>query len=174
MKTIKKFLNGVIVLKFETQTDSRGHFLKFFQKEKLYKKNIKFNVKEIFISKSKKNVIRGMHFDKLSKKNDKIVLCNKGSVLDVFLDVRKNSKSFGKYSSFKLHENDNYMIYIPTGFAHGFLSLKDNSELIYLSSKNYNPIDEKGYLWNSFGFQWPVSKPIISKRDTLHPDFLKL
>ena len=63
------------------------------------------------------------------------------------------------------------MIYIPTGFAHGFLSLKDNSELIYLSSKNYNPLDEKGYLWNSFGFKWPVSKPVISKRDTLHPDF---
>lgn len=172
MKIIRRYLNDILLIKSKKKNDLRGSFLKIFNKKILKSKNINFEIKDCFISNSKKNVIRGMHYDVLKKNNNKLIICTKGEVLDVILDIRKNSNTYGKFCKIKINENDDKMIFIPSGFAHGFQSLKNGSELLYFSSKDYVKLDERGFLWNSFGFNWPIKKPILSKRDTLHPKFI--
>ena len=127
--------------------------------------HLKFTPRETYYNISNKNVIRGMHFQVPPYDHSKLIKCVRGEILDVILDIRKESSTYLKYDVISLNENDNKSIFLPKGIAHGFLSKKKNTIVLYHVSSVYNPNCDKGILWNSFGFDWPTNNPILSNRD---------
>ena len=116
---------------------------------------------------SNKNVLRGMHFQVKESAHNKLIQCIQGSILDVCVDIRKKSIFYNKPISIKTSGDS--AIYIPKGFAHGFLALEDNTIVQYMADKEHDPINDKGVLWNSLDFIWPIKTPILSDRDKNHP-----
>ena len=168
MKFESTLVEGCTLVTLDSFPDSRGSFTKIFN-ETMYKKHgIDMHCKEQFFSTSRKNVLRGMHFQREPYAHSKLILCMAGSVLDVVLDIRKDSPTFGMAASFHLEEGDGKAVFIPAGVAHGFLSLQENSVLFYNASSEQEQSAEGGILWNSFEFDWPCADPILSERDTAH------
>ena len=165
MKLIKQSLKGVSLLQCDYFEDNRGFLVKTFFDEK--NSGLKFTPSDEYFSISKKNVLRGLHFQIPPYDHDKVVSCVHGSVLDVLLDLR-SGPSFGNVMSIELSSDKKYILYIPKGIAHGFLSLENNSILHYKTSTIYSPSHDKGILWNSIDFDWPIEEPILSKRDLSH------
>ena len=165
----KKYESGVRLLNILNFEDDRGCFIKAYNKNAFLDLGIDFIPEEHFYSVSKKNVIRGMHFQIGNSSHNKIIHCIKGEILDVFVDLRKGSKTFNKPIGIKLNEYRNHLIFLPKGFAHGFLTLSDNSIVQYMTDKVHSPALDKGVLWNSIDFNWPIKNPLISKRDQSHP-----
>jgi dTDP-4-dehydrorhamnose 3,5-epimerase len=149
----------------ELYKDNRGKFVKIFNELKFKKFNLNFTFTEQYYSISKPNVLRGFHFQVPPYDHAKLIYCISGEVLDVILDLRVGSPTYGKYHSIKLSEKKANIIYIGKGIAHAFTTYKKTSTLIYNLTSVYNPKHDKGVLWNSVGFKWPNPKPIISKRD---------
>lgn len=145
--------------------DLRGSFIKVFNKDFFEKNRLDTNFKESYYSISSKNVIRGMHFQNPPEEHAKLVYVNNGSINDVILDIRKNSPTFGVFYNVKLSSNNPKLIYIPVGCAHGFLSLEDCTMVTYLQTTCYDPVCDAGIKYNSFGMDWEISNPILSKRD---------
>ena len=162
MKVINTKFNGLKIIKGKTFYDKRG-FLREILKNKLLN-----NKKFIFwiASKSKKNTIRGLH---IQKKNSqaKFICVLKGKIYDVALDLRKKSKTYGKYFSTILSEKNSTSVYIPSGFAHGFCGLEKENLILYGMSNYRSKKNEIGLLWNDsdIKIKWPIKKPIISKKD---------
>ena len=161
----------------QTFQDERGIFLKVFQ-ESLCKRLVtdKQNLrcgaapdpfKEIFFSTSRKNVIRGMHFQIPPYDQEKCVFPVQGAILDVLVDLRQGSPSYLKTIGVELNVGES--LWVAKGVAHGFLAKTDNAIVAYAVTSEYAPNHDCGILWNSFGFNWPVKKPIISARDLGHP-----
>ena len=171
MKIEKTKLPGVYILEPEVSKDNRGIFMKPFNKNLFDQNGLVSNFEENFYSISNKNVIRGMHFQIPPQQYVKIVYVPHGSILDVVLDLRKNSPTYGQHISLELSDKNNKMIYIPTGCAHGFLSLEDNSCTMYLQTKIYSAEYDKGIAVDSFNMDWGITNPILSDRDA---DFPKL
>ena len=171
--TLKKTnLHGCFLINYGTHIDSRGTFKKIYTLEGLNSSGINTNFQEQYFSISDKNVIRGMHFQVPDYAQDKLVTCLTGKVLDVIIDLRKNYGTYGQFeSSIFDSSKDCSSIFLPAGIAHGFLSLEENSGMLYSTSTEYIPRCDKGISWNSFGFEWPCSKPIISERDSKHEPF---
>lgn len=172
MKIYKKFFNNnIIIFHPKIHFDNRGYFYESFNLkfiENITKKKFQFH--QANISMSKKNVIRGLHFQKYPFKQTKILRVIKGSILDVVVDIRKNSKTFGHYKSFLLNSTNKRIIYISEDFAHGFKSLDHNTEIEYLCSKPYSKKSELTLLWNDsdINIKWNSNKnTIISKKDIL-------
>lgn len=165
MKVIKTKIDGVFILETDTFEDERGIFVKTFHLDFFKKNNLGKNFKESFYSISNKNVIRGMHFHLPPKDHSKLIYVTSGAILDVVLDLRKGSPTYGKHISVELSQKNRKMIYIPTGCAHGFLSLENNTCTTYLQSSTYSQKHDTGINLNSFNMNWPVKKPITSKRD---------
>jgi len=153
------------------QTDQRGSFTKFYNDNEFHQLGIQFTPKESYFSKSKKNVIRGMHFQKIPHDHDKLVTCIQGKIIDVILDLRSDSETYGQFDSILLDEKNNKSIFISSGVAHGFLAVEDDSITLYNLTSGYDKNSDSGVLWNSFGFDWPISDPIISERDNDFPSF---
>ena len=152
--------------------DKRGFFGRLFCK-KIFGKNFK-NISQINRSLTKKKfTIRGMHYQAPPFSEDKIIICTKGKIFDVAIDLRKKSKTFGKWQSVILSSKNNKMFLIPKGFAHGFMSLEKNTEIIYFVSEFYNPKKEKGVLYNDpfFSIKWPAKPTLVSKKDLKWPIF---
>jgi dTDP-4-dehydrorhamnose 3,5-epimerase len=145
--------------------DERGAFVKPFHKSDFLNHGIDFELKESFYSTSLKNVIRGMHFHAPPKQHAKIVFCTAGCILDVALDLRKEAPTYGQYVTQELCFENNQALYIPEGFAHGFISLTESSTAFYLVSGEYNAQADAGVRYDSFGFDWPTDGPILSPRD---------
>ena len=148
---IKEFfgLKDVYEIELEPIRDNRGEFKRIYD-DNIFKKyglNTKWIQENHSIS-LKKNTVRGLHFQTGQYSETKLVKCIKGEILDVFVDLRKDSKTFGKYGSIVLTENNNKMIYIPVGFAHGFRTLVDNCEILYKVNNYYSPQNESGIKWN--------------------------
>ena len=170
MFQVEKYFDcGIIILKNPYFEDQRGDFFKSYNYENFKKFGINFIPKEHFYSFSKKNVLRGLHFQINEDAHQKLVNCIQGRVLDVCVDVRKESKFFNEPIAIELSEKNNRSIFIPKGFAHGFLSLEEDSLLQYMTSTGHSPKNDMGVLWSSIDFNWPISNPRISKRDSLHP-----
>jgi dTDP-4-dehydrorhamnose 3,5-epimerase len=151
--------------------DARGAFSRVFCEEEL-KGIFQFNIKQINHSVSKnKGTARGLHFQYEPYAEIKMVKCIKGSVLDVVVDIRKNSPTFLQYFSLELSEQNQKMIYIPKGFAHGFQTLEDNTELLYLHSSVYAPSKEGALNLHDplLKIKWPLATINLSKRDENHP-----
>tara|TARA_Y100000589_G_scaffold326896_1_gene367605 strand:+ start:2544 stop:3086 length:543 start_codon:yes stop_codon:yes gene_type:complete len=170
LKLIKEYQSGVKLLKVPLLNDDRGSFCKIYNDNFFKSININFTPQEHFYSISKKNVLRGMHFQVDKASHTKLISCISGKILDVIVDVRKNSKFFNKPLSFNLCGESGMAIFIPKGYAHGFLSFSEISIVQYMVSRSYEPTLDKGIKWNSIDFEWPCKNPLISSRDNKHPN----
>ena len=161
MKIIKTKLKDLFILKGKIFYDQRG-FLREAYKKKIIKKNLIFAI----ISKSKKNVLRGLHMQKKSPQ-DKYILVLKGKILDVVVDARKNSKTYGKHYKIVLSDKNGKSFFIPKGFLHGFLGLEKENIVLYGCTNYRNQKSEITVNWNDkkLKIKWPVKKPILSKKD---------
>ena len=165
MKLEKTDFQGLILIHSFNPKDDRGQFVKFFTDDYYRENKLKFNIEEVYYSVSNKKVVRGMHFQLPPKDHDKIVFVSQGEILDVCLDLRKRSNTFGKVFNIKLNAENNKGMFIPKGFAHGFETLSDIAVVHYLQSTSYSKEHDFGILWNSIPHRWSVKKPIISDRD---------
>jgi dTDP-4-dehydrorhamnose 3,5-epimerase len=165
LKIKNTLLKDACILSNFASLDNRGSFVKVFNQDSCIALGIDFTIRECFYSVSHKHVIRGMHYHAYPKGHSKIIYCTQGSILDVILDIRPDSDTFGQYSTNTLTATDNLAIYISVGFAHGFLALEDNSVVEYLQNGTYSAEHDSGILWNSFGMDWGVANPITSPRD---------
>ena len=161
MEIIKTNFKGLSIYKKDNFKDKRGYTRELF-KSNLIKKQFPFEL----LSLSKKNVIRGMHLQ-IKRPQGKFITVLRGKIFDVVVDCRKNSKTFGKYFSIILKDNENNSLFIPEGFAHGYCSLTDNSLLHYKMTQYQDKKSEKGILWDDkdLNIKWPIKKPIISNKD---------
>tara|TARA_A100001234_G_scaffold221343_1_gene236978 strand:- start:1500 stop:2018 length:519 start_codon:yes stop_codon:yes gene_type:complete len=161
MKIKKTKINGIYIIKGEKHQDNRG-YLRELVVEKKIKKKFKFQITSV----SKKNVLRGLHFQ-VKKPQGKLISVIKGEIFDVAVDLRKNSKTFRKYFSIKLSDQNCTSIYIPPGFAHGFLTLKKENIVCYSCTEYRSPKNERSLFYNDeeLRINWPINNPILSKRD---------
>jgi dTDP-4-dehydrorhamnose 3,5-epimerase len=168
MEIKERKLKGIFEIVLKSHEDSRGFFMRTFD-EAIFKKNRieRKWVQENHSRSENKGIIRGLHFQKSPFTETKLVRCIRGAVLDVFVDLRKGSNTFGSWDSIKLSEENKKMIYIPRGFAHGFCTLTEVSEVLYKVDNFYNAISEVGLIWNDpdLAIDWPVEKPILSNKD---------
>lgn len=159
-------LAGAKLITLPCFKDERGAFIKTFNDAAfLEKAGIRFELKESYFSISKAGVIRGMHFQLPPHDHAKVVFCPKGAILDVIVDLRVSSPTYGRFEAQVLSENNNRAYYIPEGFAHGFRSLEEDTLTYYLVSSAYHQASDTGIRWDSFGFDWEIEDPVISERD---------
>lgn len=161
----KSALDGCLRLEPKIFRDHRGTSIKTFHKDALKECGVKNNFVEDLIAISNKNVLRGLHFQNPPFAQAKLVYCIKGSILDVVLDIRRDSPTYGKYQMFSIDAVNFTMLYISEGFAHGYLSLEDDTIVMYKMSSVYKKELEGGIRWNSIDIPWGINKPIISERD---------
>lgn len=171
MKIEETYIQGLKLIYLKEFEDLRGAFIKVFNEKFFAKNGLETKFMESYYSISAKNVIRGMHFQIPPEEHTKMVYLNQGSILDVILDIRKNSATFGKYLKIEINKNNPVLVYIPVGCAHGFLSLQDNTMVTYLQSSCYNSDYDKGVKYDSFGMDWKIDRPILSNRDLQFPVF---
>ncbi len=169
MKKLNTKFKGLFVVKSKVFFDKRGFFRETF-KSKLIRKKLVFGCS----SKSKKNVLRGLHLQN-KRSQGKFVTVLKGEIFDVAVDLRKNSKTFGKYFSIYLSEKNGKSVFLPQGFAHGFLGVQKENIIYYLCTNYRSAIHEHGIKWNDkdLKIKWPIKKPIISKKDKNNIDFFE-
>lgn len=167
MKILEFHIPGVILFELSRYNDERGFFQEIFRSEWLLKYNINKNFVQDNLSISKKNVLRGLHFQVEPYQQGKLISVLSGKILDVLVDIRKKSPHFGKFLMIELDAKSPHLLWIPEGFAHGFLSLEDNSIVFYKCTNYYNKEAERTLLWNDpeIGIPWPISNPIISEKD---------
>ncbi len=172
MKTIKTTLQGVCIIEPNIFKDERGYFFESFNAETWKKLELPHSFVQDNQSFSTKGVLRGLHFQTGEHAQGKLVRVISGKVLDVAVDIRPDSPTFGKYEFFELDAASNRMVYIPVGFAHGFLALED-SIFSYKCTAGYNKAAEAGIIWNdpTLQIEWPVSNPNVSEKDMLLPTF---
>lgn len=173
MEIIQKELNGIILIKPAIFEDDRGYFFESFSTEKLRKLGINIDFVQDNESKSQKDVLRGLHFQNPPYEQGKLIRVIKGSVLDVVIDIRKNSPSYGKWHKFELNEINKHLLWVPPGFAHGFLTLEDNTIFTYKCTNFYNKESEWSILWNdeSLNIDWKIENPLLSDKDKLASKF---
>jgi len=165
MKFNKSKIWGCKIIEADIVKDERGTFTKNFNKSIFAKNNINNNFQESYFSRSRKGVIRGMHFQAAPNEISKLIFCSEGEILDVFLDIRQDSKTFGQFEKIKVSSTNGIHIYLPKGIAHGFQVLSNFATVHYLQSHIYDKESDSGILWNSFGMNWGNHDPILSDRD---------
>jgi dTDP-4-dehydrorhamnose 3,5-epimerase len=145
--------------------DDRGYFIKTFHHDFFEQHGLETNFREEYYSLSHQGVIRGLHFQLPPYDHTKMVYCVQGRVMDVVVDLRKASPTYGQFALFDLSSEKGNIVYIPPGFAHGFEVLSESALMMYKVSTVYHPEADTGILWNSVGIPWQNQNPIISKRD---------
>ncbi len=163
-------IEGLVIIETKRFEDSRGYFYESFNQEK-YKELLGEDVNFVQdnVSVSAKNVLRGLHFQNNPHAQGKLVSVLKGSVLDVAVDIRKNSKTYGQHQSVLLSAENGLQFWIPPGFAHGFLALEDDTIFSYKCTNYYDPKSEGSLIWNDADLKidWKIKNPIISSKDEL-------
>ena len=173
MKFVKIEIEGLVVIEPNVFEDDRGHFYESYNKERFEKNGIK----DLFVqdnqSLSQKGVLRGLHFQNPPCAQAKLIRVIKGKVLDIAVDLRKESPTYGEHYSIELSASNKKMFYIPTGFAHGFLTLEDDTIFSYKCSNFYNKESEDALLWNdaTLGIDWKIITPLLSDKDKEAPSF---
>lgn len=165
---VSEIFSEIQVLTFDKTTDKRGSFLKILNED--LKKKFNFSVDEVFLSTSVKDVVRGMHLQNNNFPLEKIVYCNSGSILDVVIDLRPESPTYGKWETFLLDGSTSDALFIPKGFGHGFKAVSELAEILYLQSGYYNKDSELGINPLTFGYDWEIKNPIVSDRDLNLPN----
>jgi len=164
-------IEGLVLVKPMVFGDNRGFFLESYKKSEFVKNGIDVEFIQDNHSKSTKGVLRGLHYQALPKMQAKLIRCTKGKILDVAVDLRQNSKTFGKYVKVELSEENKNMFFIPEGFAHGFVVLSDEAELLYKTNAEFSTEFDRGILWcdETVNVDWGVDAPILSDKDKIQP-----
>lgn len=164
----RQSIEDVILVKPKVFGDNRGFFMETYKKSDFIANGIDVEFTQDNHSKSTKGVLRGLHYQAKPYGQAKLVRCVKGRIYDVAVDIRKNSKTFGQYVKIELSEDNKNMLYIPAGFAHGFVALSDEVEIIYKTSGEYAPQADRGILWcdKEINIDWGIDfEPILSDKD---------
>jgi len=166
-------LRGIKVIKPEVFEDERGLFMETYKRAAFEKAGIDGEFIQDNYSKSKANALRGLHYQKGDAAQAKIVQCSEGVILDVVVDLKKDSPTFGESLSMILSEHNKKMLYIPREFAHGFLTLSNTAKIRYKIDNDYKPDTEGGIIWDdpTLAIDWPVEDPILSEKDMNWPTF---
>jgi len=165
----------VVLIKPKVFFDERGYFLELFKEPDFELRGIKAQVKQLNLSFSKRGVLRGLHYQRHPKAQGKLVCCLQGLILDVAVDIRKGSPTFGKWVSALLSSDEKNMLWIPEGFAHGFLVLSEEAQVLYaVTGSEYSPEHDAGIIWNDpdINIAWPLSEikgVILSEKDRALP-----
>jgi len=169
-------LKGAYIIEIEPLEDERGFFARSFCQKEFEEHSLNFSIVQCNLSyNKKKGTLRGMHYQVAPYEEAKLVSCVRGAIYDVIIDLRQDSNSYCQWLAVELNEKKFNMIYIPEGFAHGFQTLKDDTEVFYQMSEFYHPECARGVRWNdpAFGVKWPLHNPIISEKDKGYLDFMK-
>ena len=164
-------ISDVILVSCKVFPDERGIFLETF-KESIFKENgIDVRFVQDNYSHSIKGVIRGLHYQKDPKAQAKLVNVIRGKIFDVAVDIRKNSPTYGKWVGEVLSDKNHNLLYVPVGFAHGFLVLSDEADVVYKVNQEYSPEHDRGIIWNDseIGVIWSTDNPIIAQKDLVQP-----
>lgn len=164
-------LPGPVLITPRVFGDDRGFFVELYKHSDFVQAGITEHLVQDNFSKSAKGVLRGLHYQKSPKAQGKLVLCMKGNIFDVAVDIRKGSPQYGKWIGVELSEQNRQMLYVPPGFAHGFQVLSETAEVLYKCTDEYSPPDERGILWNDtdINVAWPLPNPVLSAKDKLNP-----
>ncbi|MBD3637574.1 MAG: dTDP-4-dehydrorhamnose 3,5-epimerase [Crocinitomicaceae bacterium] len=176
MKFTESHLKGAFIIELEPMIDDRGSFARAFCANEFKEHGLNTVMPQSNLSVStKKYTLRGMHYQINGAEEAKLIRCQKGAILDTIIDIRKDSETYCQHLQIELTDKNNTMLYVPEGFAHGFITLEDNCEVFYQVSEFYTPNKEKGIRWNDplFNIQWPTDNPVLSDKDRKHPDFIK-
>jgi dTDP-4-dehydrorhamnose 3,5-epimerase len=164
-------IQGVFVVTPKVFEDDRGFFMETYAKSAFETAGIKGELIQQNHSRSVRGVLRGLHFQRDPYAQARLVRCTRGEVFDVAVDIRKVSPTFGKWVSAILTESNRNMLYVPRGFAHGFLTMSHTAEVQYSVDNAYAPDYEQGIIWNDpqLNIAWPAANPILSKKDAVWP-----
>ena len=173
MEIIKIPLEGLLVIKPKIFGDDRGYFFESWSKQSFAKIGLTLDFVQDNQSLSGKGVLRGLHFQNPPHAQGKLVRVIKGAVLDVAVDIRKDSPTYGQHFSVELSEENKTLVWIPPGFAHGFATLKDNTIFTYKCTEVYNKESEGALLWNDkdLNINWKVNAPLVSEKDLVAGNF---
>ncbi|MFI5217899.1 MAG: dTDP-4-dehydrorhamnose 3,5-epimerase [Bacteroidia bacterium] len=163
----KLSIEGLVLIRPDVLQDNRGYFYESFHYEKFAEAGLHLDFVQDNESLSSKNVLRGLHFQHPPFEQGKLVRVMHGAVLDVVVDLRKNSASYGKHYKVELNDTNHTMLWIPPGFAHGFLALSDESVFCYKCTGVYNKQSEFGIIWNDkdLNIDWGITNPVVSAKD---------
>jgi len=167
---------GVYLIELEKHGDERGFFARVFCANEFREHGLATSFVQVNDSLSaERGTLRGMHYQLPPSAETKIVRCVRGALWDVILDVRDGSPTFGKWFGAELTADNRRMMYVPRGFAHGFITLVDETEAFYFADEFYAPELERGIRWNdpAFGIQWPIDPVVLSEKDRSHPGFAR-
>ena len=168
-------LPGAYVIELERREDERGFFARSWCQEEFAAHGLTARLAQCNVSMSRRRgTLRGMHYHVAPYEEAKLLRCIRGAVYDVMIDLRPESPTYLRWEGVELRADGYRMVYVPEGFAHGFQTLEDATEVFYLVSAPYRPDHERGVRWDdpTFGIRWPVPEPILSARDRRHPDFV--
>ncbi len=171
MEIVKTKIPDLYIVKPSVYEDHRGYFFESYNKEAFLRNGIDQNFVQDNESKSSKGVLRGLHFQKPPFAQGKLVRVMHGAVLDVAVDLRRNSPTYGEWASVELNHENKWMYWIPPGFAHGFVTLEDNTVFFYKCTNVYNKESEGNILWNDpeLNIDWKLDNPILSEKDLVGP-----
>ena len=175
IKLIPTDIAEVVILEPQVFGDDRGFFMETYHREKFTELGLNFTFVQDNLSRSKKNVLRGLHYQ-LLKPQGKFVMAIRGEIFDVAVDIRRGSPTFGKWVGAVLTEKNKRQIMIPEGFAHGFCVLSDEADVLYKCTGFYDPADDRGIRWSDpdIVIKWPVGDPVLSEKDLRLPPLRKL
>lgn len=174
MKFFKTKLEGAFIIRIERVEDERGFFARAWCKNDFEKNGLNNCLAQANISyNNKRGTLRGLHYQLKPFQEAKLIRCVKGAIYDVIVDLRRDSLTFKRWMSVKLSQKDYDMLYVPEGFAHGFLTLEDDTEVFYQASQFYSPKHERGIRYNdpAFDIEWPIEVEVFSDKDRNWPDF---
>ncbi len=170
MKVIETEIDGVLIIEPELKPDRRGYFMETFQRDKFRALGLPTDFVQDNHSLSYKNTIRGLHYQ-VPRPQGKLVRVSRGSVMDVAVDIRKGSPTFGKWVSAELSEDNRRQLWLPPGFTHGFCTLTDIADLVIKCTEIYSKPDTHRIAWDDpdIGIDWPITDPILSDKDMCSP-----
>lgn len=173
MEIIKTKIQDLVIIKPDVFYDDRGYFFEGYNKVRFHEMGLDMEFVQDNESRSMKGVLRGLHFQKPPYAQGKLVRVVKGAVMDVAVDLRKDSPTYGQWESVILTEDNKFMYWIPEGFAHGFVCLEDHSVFTYKCTNVYNKASEGSLRWNDpdINIQWNIDNPILSEKDKVSPFF---
>lgn len=177
MKLTELKLKGLFLVEMSPHRDERGFFARSWCAREFAEAGLDKNLVQCNVSfNTQRGILRGMHFQKKPHEEAKLVRCTRGRIFDVAVDIRPDSPTYGQWHGLELSADNHRALYIPGGFAHGFQTLEDNSEVFYQMGEFYHPESQGGLLWNDedVGIQWPLPDPLLSPRDQMHPKLPQL
>jgi dTDP-4-dehydrorhamnose 3,5-epimerase len=173
MKTLSTSIDGVLLFEPSVFSDDRGWFMEFYRESTFQAMGLAARFVQDNFSMSRRGVVRGLHFQVEPFAQGKLITCIRGAIFDVVVDLRPDSKTFGKWESVELSDDNKMVCYVPEGFAHGFQALKESNRVLYKCTTEYSKEHEAGLLYSDpdLAIPWPLPSPSLSEKDLSLPSF---